>query len=585
MNTELKQDSRLLRREYYKALFPVMFSVLGATINALIDSVFVSQRLGENALAAVNLSMPVYLVLCTIGSLTASGAAVVSARAAGKENMKAAQDCYRCAFIVSAVVSALITVLGTIFCTPVSLLLAGGERLAGQVYSYCFVTFIGSAAAIMGYLPFGYLQLEGKNKAISVCVAIMVLSDLVFDALFLFVFDFGLYGASAASVISTAAASIYGFIALGGKDSNYRIGLVKPDIRMLGSIVEYGSPAALGNLFDAVKLLALNNIIISAAGEKGAAVWAVLNTLSELSLMIVSGVPRAAAPMTGAYHSAKENGGIRILTGLEVRTGLVLSACYAVLIAVLHVPIEGLFAVSSDLLFPIICLGVSVIISTVCSIWERHFNSIGLIAEANVTAAARSCVLPVSTAAAITVLGAELWLFLPVSAALSAAVIAALLMVAAAVNRRKGRLLSPVLLLDDRLTRENKVLDFSIVPDMNEVCGAAEKIKDFCADNNMNMKMTVKLGLAIEELLNVIIQKTDDITSLDLRVFTLGGSTGIRIRCPGKNYDPFRDEDSDEDFLMGINMINKMAETTTHIYTLGMNIITIIFPETENLKI
>jgi Na+-driven multidrug efflux pump len=85
MEKSLKQDDRLLKREYLRTLFPVMFSVLGATVNALIDSVFVSQRLGENALAAVNLSMPVYLILCTLGSLISGGSSVCSAREAGRE--------------------------------------------------------------------------------------------------------------------------------------------------------------------------------------------------------------------------------------------------------------------------------------------------------------------------------------------------------------------------------------------------------------------------------------------------------------------------------------------------------------------
>ena len=579
MSSVLKQDNKLLKREYLRALFPVMFSVLGATINALIDSVFVSQRLGENALAAVNLSMPVYLILCTFGALISGGASVCSARAAGKENMKAAQDYYQAAFLLSAVVSIVFTVLGIVFCRQIAGMLSGNGELLEQVFSYCLVTFMGASASVFLYLPLSYLQLEGKNKNISIAVAIMIAADVALDVLFLFVLDFGLYGASAASVISALAATVYGFLALSRGDTNYRIGIVKPDSEWLWNIVRYGSPAALGNLFDAVKLLFLNAIILLAAGEKGAAIWAVLNTLSELSLMIVSGVPRTAAPMISSYYTAKENGGIRILTALEVRIGLMFSGAFALLMTVLHKPIELLFGVSSDMLLPIICLGTSVILSTLCGIWEKHFNAIGMIAEANVATGARACVMPITIAVILTVSGSELWLFLPLSAVASAVVIAAMVIAAALKSRKTKKPLSMALLLDDKLEREHKILDFSIAANMDEVCAAAEKITDFCAENNMSMKLTMKLGLAIEELLNVIIQKTPGIVSIDLRAFALMGSTGLRIRCAGQSYDPFADDDSDDDFLMGINMIRKMSDTTTHIYTLGMNIITIIFPD------
>ncbi len=575
---ELKQNNRLLKREYFKALFPVMFSVLGATMNALIDSVFVSRRLGGNALAAVNLSMPVYLILCTIGSLISGGASVCSAREAGKDNMKAARDYCRDAFILSAAVSVLFTVFGTIFCRPIAKMLSGGGELAEQVHSYCLVTFIGSAAVILMYLPLSYLQLEGKNRAISLTVSVMVAADIILDIFFLFVLDLGLYGASAASVFSSLAAAVCGFISLGGGSSNYRSGTAIPGIGNIGRILRYGSPAALGNMFDAVKLLLLNTIILTAAGEEGAAVWAVLNTLSELSLMIVSGVPRAAAPMISAYHTAKENGGIRMLTALEVRAGLALSIAYAAAVTALHRPIALLFGIGGGMLFPIGCLGAGVILSTLCGIWEKHLGSIGRIAEANVATGARSCVMPVVAAVLLSAVGAELWLFLPISALASAVVIAAMTVISAAGSHGTDRPLSLVLLLDDSLERENKILDFSIAADMTEACSAAEKIKDFCTGNSMDTKLTIKLGLAIEELLNVIIQKTPDIVSIDLRVFALGGGTGVRLRCAGKSYDPFTDRDSDEDFLLGVNLIRKMADSTGHSYIFGMNIITIIFP-------
>lgn len=167
---------------------------------------------------------------------------------------------------------------------------------------------------------------------------------------------------------------------------------------------------------------------------------------------------------------------------------------------------------------------------------------------------------------------------MPLSALASLIVIFVIITIVSFMSRRTEKPLTRVLLLDDTLERQNKILDFSIASDMDEVCDAAERIKDFCSANDMNIKLTMKLGLAIEELLNVIISKSPDVASIDLRAFALEGSTGIRIRFAGKRYDPFTDDDSDEDFLMGIKMIYKMADTTTHIYTLGMNIITIIFP-------
>ena len=78
------RDDHFLRREYGRTLIPVMFSVLAGTINTLIDSAFVAQRIGNDALAAVNMCGPLYQLICTFGSLLAGGSLHPVLRGGGK---------------------------------------------------------------------------------------------------------------------------------------------------------------------------------------------------------------------------------------------------------------------------------------------------------------------------------------------------------------------------------------------------------------------------------------------------------------------------------------------------------------------
>ena len=121
--------------------------------------------------------------------------------------------------------------------------------------------------------------------------------------------------------------------------------------------------------------------------------------------MIVMGVPRAATPMIVAYYTSMENNGIRMLTKIEVKTGFVCSAVYAVMITALSYPIGVFFGIEGDMLIPMLCLGLYVILSTLCTIWEKYFNSIGMIAEANISSGARNLVLPVAAASVTAMTG------------------------------------------------------------------------------------------------------------------------------------------------------------------------------------
>ena len=88
----MAKGNDLLRNVYLKAIFPNMIAILGGTINVFVDGVLIGQRMGETGIAAVNQSLAVYLILCTIGSLFAAGASAESAHAMGERDVEKGKE-------------------------------------------------------------------------------------------------------------------------------------------------------------------------------------------------------------------------------------------------------------------------------------------------------------------------------------------------------------------------------------------------------------------------------------------------------------------------------------------------------------
>ena len=488
------RDDRFLRREYLRTLIPVMFSVLAGTINTLIDSAFVAQRIGNDALAAVNMCGPLYQVICTLGSLLAGGASILSSQEAGKDEMEKSRVYYHTALFLGLV--------------------------------------LGAAAT------------------------------------------------AAASVLSMAASCVYGFAALQGKHSAYRFDIRLMGIRGWRELVTCGSPVAVGNLLDAVRLFLLNALVLAAAGAKGAAIWAVLNSLSELSLCISSGVPQAAGPMIAVFYSVRENSGIRILMRLQMKVGMVLTGAFVLALLLFHSGIQALFALPEPIFLPLLCLGISLFFELICSVWSSFFNSTDQILLSNVLIGMKRFFFPAVTALALAVSGGWLWAFLPLSGVLSVIGSAAAVGWKALRSQKTSHPLSGLLLLDDYLEREGLVLDFSIEPTEQKICDASERIKVFCTRNHMDRKGTNRLGMEIEELLVVMKEANPEMKSVDLRVFALEAETGIRIRSAGERYNPFEMAQDGEDlFYLGVTMLQNMAEEISYSYTLGMNTLYLSFSE------
>ena len=66
---------------------------------------------------------------------------------------------------------------------------------------------------------------------------------------------------------------------------------------------------------------------------------------------------------------------------------------------------------------------------------------------------------------------------------------------------------------------------------------------------------------------------------MDVRIFSYQSTFGISIMCSGKEYNLFKEafENQEDDFNMGVQMIQKISKDCHYLYSLGMNILTVEF--------
>ena len=577
---KLNRNSALIKREFTRALIPVMLSVLGGTINTLIDSAFVTRRLDAKALVAVDLNLPIFLMLCTVGCLISGGAFVAIARAIGKNDNEAAGKYYHSAIFYSLVISLIFTLVGIFGTDAIAGILCKDSEILPLVHTYCGITLIGAVVYIMIYIPSFCLQLSGMEKSMTVMMVIMIATDVIFDWVLLYVFDLGIAGAGYASIISMLLACGYGFYKLQSTKGIFHMRL--RNLKPFGFIyiLIYGSTQALGTLFNAVRIFVLNVIIFKAGGSEALAVWAVLCVIIEISLCITSGVPRTAAPLLGIYAGGYDNESIRMLVRHQIKMGLGLMAVYISLATIFNVPIARFYKLDSNLMTPIICLGISLLFEVLCSILLSYYNVLNKVLLSNLIMFMRILGYAALFAFIMYAAGIYIWLFLPLSMIATLATTLLISHIRSKHTRGTAAELSGVLLLDDAFQRSNKIKTFSVVSSDEEICRASEGIVEFCLRNNMDTKSATRLGLAMEEVLTVIARKSlkNENDLVDARIYSYDDKIGLTIMCAGNEYDLFKEAENDEDdFTMGVRLIQRLSKKCSYIYTLGLNVLTVEF--------
>ena len=568
----LLQNKAFLKKAYRGALIPCMLSILSGCVNIIADGVIVGQLIGTAGLTAINLCVPVYLALCILGSFFVSGAAISASEEIGQDNGDQAQRYYGIALTACAASSLAMAAVGVFLSGEIAQRLCRDPEVVGMVRDYTAVTLVGALPRIMIYIPFWFLRLDGKNKTVTAMMAVMGIGNILLDLLFLPVLDMGVYGAALASVISTAIACAVGFIRLHTGETSFQPRFALPDKRALSRIAAVGSPAALNNLMQAVRLLCVNSILMAGGGTERVAVFMVVNGIAAFSEAVTVGVPQAASATLGVYFGEHDGNSARIMLNLEWRNGLACCGAFAAAISAGAGLIGWAYSLDTPLYVPMVCLAVSLFPGLLNSILTSFYNVSGHPALSNLLIFCRVFLFSVLSLIALDAAGWPVWLFLPMGESLTLG----LCWIITGIISRKHEDMSRFLLIDNSLEKRGSTVNFSVASDYRDICGACEKVTAFCEDNGMSLRQTARISLSLEELMVLVTQKNaPEPVHFDIRLFSLSGTIGIRIRYDGMDLDPLSGNETSDEY-MGVAMIKKMVEMVLYKRVFGLNSLLIL---------
>jgi Na+-driven multidrug efflux pump len=206
------EKDKKLHKTFRRYLIPSVAATLLIAGNYLVDSIVVGLRLGEQALAALNIGVPVTGFLYALGYLFAYGASnhFTSLNGAGKP--EEAKTYYATGLWTLAGSSILILILGLCFNEQISFFLSGKSALAPYTeeylkYVFLFAPFYCLETFFVVFVRNDHAPLFSMIGTFTTCS-----TNIVLDILFVWVLDGGMKGASMATGMALVAGFIVVFI-------------------------------------------------------------------------------------------------------------------------------------------------------------------------------------------------------------------------------------------------------------------------------------------------------------------------------------------------------------------------------------
>lgn len=334
---------------YLRTALPIIFMMAMNGLLSVADAVFLGVFVGPDALAAVTLMFPIYMLIVALSTLVSNGMSSLLARALGAGDVSGAARIFAGAHGLALTVGAALIVLFMLAGPALALLAAGGsEPLAQMGVTYLRITVFFAPLLFVLSVNSDALRNEGRVGFMAAMSLLVSTANIAFNYVFIAVFDLGVagsaYGTAAAQGLSCAI--ILAFRVFG--DTPLRLAALRahPLYSKWGRILALGAPQSLNFLG-----LALSSAAILAAlqwvGRPGYAdtvtAYGIITRVITFAFLPLLGLAFAMQTITGNNYGA----GLWVRSDASLRVALWAAAIYcgSVQLGVTLMPrqIAGLF--------------------------------------------------------------------------------------------------------------------------------------------------------------------------------------------------------------------------------------------------
>lgn len=303
-----------VRIVFMRMFLPTLIGMLSMVVLNITDGAFVGHGVGSNALAAVNIVAPLFLISGGVGLLFGIGSSVVASIHLSKGNAHAANLNITQGIIASYIIGTIIGVLTYCFQEETCRLFGCSDVLVPLACSYLKWIAIVTPFNMVGMTGMFAVRLDGHPRFAMTMNCSMAFANIFLDWLLIFPFHMGLEGAA----IATSTAFGFGNVPLLWflLTRTQKVHLCK--IKMTATSIwltirnllyqsKIGASALIGELAIATIMIIGNYVFIHYLGEDGVAAFSVGCYCLPIVFMMGNAIVQSIQPVISFAHGQNNN--------------------------------------------------------------------------------------------------------------------------------------------------------------------------------------------------------------------------------------------------------------------------------------
>lgn len=328
----------------FRFTLPSIVMMIVTSIYSVVDGLFVSNFVGDTALAAVNVIYPLTMIVGAVGFMLGTGGSAEVARVMGAGEGEKAKEYFTTLILTILVLGTALAGLCIAFIRPLSQVLGASETMLEDCIHYGIIMLIGSPIFMLQTSFQSFCVVAERPKMGLLLSVLSGLTNMVLDYLFIAVMGLGVSGAALATVCGYLVGGVLPvvYFLLPNKSP---LRLVKTHLhsRMLFRSCTNGSSELMTNVSASLVTILYNRSLMTLAGEQGVAAYTVMMYVQFVFAAVLIGFSMGIAPVVSYQYGAGNTGELQNLFRKCLTVLLALSLAMTGLAQVLASPLSRVF--------------------------------------------------------------------------------------------------------------------------------------------------------------------------------------------------------------------------------------------------
>lgn len=336
-NTKIFAEYKVPKAVAAMAL-PSMMGMLINIIYNLADTFFVGQTGDSNQVAAVSVSMPLFLFFLAIGNLFGIGGCAFISRSLGEGKNDRVKTISSFCIYGALALGIIVGILFFFFREPLLYLVGASDNTIGFAKDYLKWVAIGAPFSVLSITVCNLVRGEGAAKTSMIGSILGQVVNVILDPIFIldsgdklfgitlpFGFDMGVAGAAIATVLGNVFSVVFflvyflrgkSILSITPKRFSMKNGIAK-------GVINVGLPASLNNLLMSVSNIIVNIVLVS-YGDNAVAAMGVAMKANMLVVMLQIGLGQGVQPLIGYCYGAKNYTRMKKCMGFSIVCNIVI---------------------------------------------------------------------------------------------------------------------------------------------------------------------------------------------------------------------------------------------------------------------